>query len=148
MAREARLAWAGAALGVYVGSYKELTEAQASQLIEKIQQHLPPELLRRSPNRKSRHRRSRKPGAIAIDRARSAPTGAQMELITTRLGELGRTREWLDAWLASGRTAPCRAIRTQRDADRVLNALANMLRRSKASAISSQPTAQPEEVLV
>src|SRR5882762_2158351 len=45
--RDARLGWVAGAIGRQVGSFRELTFAEANTAIEAVQKHLPAELLQR-----------------------------------------------------------------------------------------------------
>jgi hypothetical protein len=134
--RALRLNWVGHAIREDVDqvgiltSFRDLTQRDAATAIEKIQRLLPAEMIHRRGRRGRKGRRGKKkPGAIAMDRARNAPTGAQLELIRALLAELGHDQAWLENWLAVGRSAPARRLATQRDADRIIPALKAMARR-------------------
>lgn len=119
-----------------IQSYNDLTSGEAGRLIEILASHVPEHVATNSKRR--RMKRSKRPGAVAIERARAAPSAASLALITELLLDLSvatreqRDHQWLDRWLATGRSAPARRLATQRDADRIIPALRNMVRRAKA----------------
>lgn len=125
--RGLRLAWVAHALARDVdavrplGSFRELSEAEARTAIDKIQECLPAELVTHKKKRKG------KPAPPA--------SSAQLARIAELQTALGMTAERFDAWLRSSHS-PLRTrhlIRTTFDAGAVIRALENMLRRKVAS---------------
>ncbi len=137
-ARSARLAWASGIVGRELSSFSELQPDEAGQLIERMKLALgqeinPPKRSRQRPGRDlalaygtSGRRSSESSNEIRLV---DAPT---LELLDRLRGELGWTRERLDAFLHSKRS-PVRsgAIRTLAEANRVVWAMRRMLRRGK-----------------
>ncbi len=130
--REARLQWAAGAIGRAVVSFRELSLGEANIVIDAIQNLLPQELLKRKrPSRRlaqaygTAGRRGQEQKEVQLV---DAPT---MELLYRLLGQLGWTRERLDAFLHSSKS-PVRSgvIRTMAEANRVIWALKRMLRRA------------------
>jgi hypothetical protein len=134
--RAARLGWLAGALGRQLGSTKELTVEEAITAIQAIQKHLPPELLRRKrPERRLAHAygtAGRRGADAKTVRMADADTWS---LIDRLLGQLGWTRDRLDAFIRSSKSPlGGRLIQTLGDANRVIWALKSMLRRADSSA--------------
>jgi hypothetical protein len=134
--REARLGWVAGTIGRQIGSFRELTAAEAATAIEAVQKHLPPELLRRKrPSRATAQaygRAGRKGQGDTEVRLADAETWHLLEVL---LGKLGWTRERLDAFLRSSKS-PVRSgmIRTLAEANRVIWVLKSLLRRAQEAA--------------
>lgn len=131
--RAARLGWVAGAVGRQIGSFRELTAAEAKTAIDAVQKHLPPELLRRQrpPRRLAQAygtagRRGRSDKEVRFADAET------WRLLDGLLGKLGWSRERLDAFLRSSKS-PVRngVIRTLGEANRVIWALKGMLRRAE-----------------
>jgi hypothetical protein len=153
--RAARLGWLAGAVGRQLGSAKELTVEEAVTAIQAIQKHLPPELLRRKrPERRLAYAYGTA-GRRGVDSKTVRMADADTwSLIDRLLGQLGWTRDRLDAFIRSSKS-PLRGrlISTLGDANRVIWALKGMLRRADASAkrvIEDKPAqaapAEPEVV--
>jgi len=130
--REVRLGWVADAIGRQISSFRELRADEANAAIDAIQKLLPQELLKRKrPSRRlaqaygTAGRRGQEQKEVQLV---DAPT---MELLYRLLGQLGWTRERLDAFLHSSKS-PVRSgvIRTMAEANRVIWALKRMLRRA------------------
>jgi hypothetical protein len=130
--REARLNWVADAIGRKISSFRELSDGEANTAIDAIQKLLPPELLKRTrPSRRlakdygTAGRRGHEQEEIRLVDA------ATLALLDRLLGQLGWSRERLDAFLHSSKS-PVRsgAIRTLAEANRVIWALKRMLRRA------------------
>jgi hypothetical protein len=138
--REARLGWVAGTIGRQIGSFRELTAAEA------VQKHLPPELLRRKrPSRATAQaygRAGRKGQGDTEVRLADAETWHLLEVL---LGKLGWTRERLDAFLRSSKS-PVRSgmIRTLAEANRVIWVLKSMLRRAETEGHAAPTSAQAE----
>lgn len=140
--RAARLCWASAQVNRVLGSFKELTLAEASDLINLLQAELG--IKESSPAVRPRRFRSR---IKDRDRAHAAGTEGKrdskdkftiasaedIEMVENQLNEMGWTRQRLDAFLASpssplkGRSNP--QLRTVGDINRVLWALKRIAKR-------------------
>jgi hypothetical protein len=133
--RDQRLAWASSVIGRDVASFTALTSSEAATLIDALKRELGqpvrPPRSRRRPNRDQAHaygtagRRNSSTNEIRLVDA------ATLELIADLVDQLGWTQERLDAFLHS-RMSPVRSgsIRTLPEANRVIWALKNMMRRA------------------
>ena len=134
--REQRLAWAGEIIGRAITSFTELHSDEAAQLIDILKRHLgqrvnPPS--RRRPDRDQAH-------AYGTAGRRTKESTKEIRLVDNdTLGlldnltsQLGWTPERLTAFLNS-RVSPVRsgAVRTLDEANRVIWALKNMLRKQE-----------------
>ena len=137
--REARLHWASEAIGREIGSFRELSAAEAATAIDALQEHLPADVVQK--RRPSRHlaqaygtcgRRGRLEKEVRLVDAET------MRVLDGLIGSLGWTRERFDAFLRSPKS-PVRsgAIRTLAEANRAIWALKNISRRAKASSANS-----------
>lgn len=133
--RGARLGWIGGAVGKQLSSFSDLTKAEAEKAIGAVQQHLPPELLRRArPSKRLAHAygtAGRKGKSSREIRMIDAETWRLLDIL---LGHLGWTRERLDAFLRSNKSpVPGGILRTLDQANRVIWVLKNLLRRAETS---------------
>ncbi len=171
--RAARLLWVGETIGRQIGSFKDLSAAEAKTAIDAIQKHLPAELLTRSSSRRAlparpgretaqaygTSGRSRLAGANAGGAVRMADAGT-LQLLANLCTALGWTRERLDAFLRSSKS-PVRSgrVRTLAEANRVIWILKGMRRRAEKaketagintenteSAEDTEKRAHPEQV--
>jgi len=126
--RRTRLGWIAGRLGLEkLESTKDLTAEQMDRAIDELQKVLPKELIT--------HRRGRRGhrGKKGSERSRgvvSLPKGATLELIGRFRAALQMDEPRFQAWLGS-RTSPLRGrheIRTERDAQAVVNGLKHILR--------------------
>jgi hypothetical protein len=136
-AREARLAWVGGKIGREIGSFKDLTLEEAKRAIQEMQKLLPPSALRASARRPGR-RTARAYGTAG----RKGFESSELRLVDARtwalidrlLGELGWTRERLDAFIRSAKSPTRgRLVKTLDDANRVIWTLKGMLRRAETA---------------
>lgn len=134
--RPARLKWVSELIGRKVESFKDLTGAEATHLIDTLQKSLG--ITESRPPRAPRKRLSRTAAKAAGTAGRK---GSKTELVMasaddlTRINEavtrLGWTRETLESWLRSP-SSPLKGrmeIRTQNDANRVWWGLKPLLKR-------------------
>ncbi|MBZ5703259.1 MAG: hypothetical protein LAN84_15610 [Acidobacteriia bacterium] len=131
--RGARLGWVAGAVGRQIGSFRELTAAEAKTAIDAIQKHLPPELLRRKrPPRRLAQAYGTAGRRGRDDKEMRFADAETWRLLDGLLAKLGWTRERLDAFLRSSKS-PVRngVIRTLGEANRVIWALKGMLRRAE-----------------
>ncbi len=146
--REARLGWVAGTIGRQIGSFRELTAAEAATAIEAVQKLLPPELLRRKrPSRRTAHLYGTAGRKSAHNSTEVRMADAETwRLLDGLLGKLGWTRERLDAFLRSSKS-PVRshAIRTLAEANRVIWVLKSLSRRAEAltGSPASMSTAAP-----
>lgn len=148
--RDARLGWFTGAVGRPVTSSKQLTLEEAKGLINEIQKHLPPELVRKNPRRRPDRRTAQSYGTAG---RRGQSQGKTIDLIDATtwnvlrglLARAGWTQERLDAFVRSPH-GPGR-LATMADANKVIWALRNILRRAKKLATRHAPLGtQREEV--
>jgi hypothetical protein len=139
--RAARLAWAAESIGRSISSFKELTSAEAYQLIDVLKRSVGQPVSDR-PRRRSRRINSRDLAQAAGTAGRRGETASPIYLVSSddlaRIDEaierLGWTHDRFDAWLRSS-TSPLRQrenpkIRTLADANRVWWALKSMLKQA------------------
>jgi len=145
--REARLAWVGGVVGRQIASFKELARGEANTAIERMNACLPEHLRIR--------KRQRRPRADAGQAYRYGTAGrkgrrsqeielvdeATWQVLDGLMGELGWTRERLDAFVRS-KHGPGR-IDTLAQANRVIWSMRNMLRRKARLAIEPQKHREP-----
>lgn len=145
-ARDHRLAWASEIIGRDLDSFSALTSGEAAALIDALKRALGqavcPPRSRRRPDREEAH-------AYGTAGRRNASTNeirlvdaATLALIDDLVKQLGWTQERLQGFLRS-RVSPVRsgAIRTLPEANRVIWALKNMIRRADSPASAKpQPT--------
>ncbi len=146
-ARSARLAWASGIIGRELSSFNELQPGEAAELIETMKEALGQEI---SPAKRPRQRPGRDLALAYGTSGRRSESSNEIRLVdapTSELldrlrGELGWTRERLDAFLHS-KHSPVRsgAIRTLAEANRVMWCLKSFLRRGKhaKSGLASDP---------
>jgi hypothetical protein len=134
--REARLGWAGRAVGRQITSFLELTLEEAARAIQEMQKQLPEDnVTRRRPGRRLAREYGTAGRRGAVRDAVAMVDQRTLGLIDSLIRQLGWTRERLDGFLrASKSPTQGRQIRTLADANRVIWALKGMLRRVAAPA--------------
>ncbi len=136
--RGARLHWASEAIGRQVGSFSELSAAEAATTIDALQQHLPGELIqRRRPSRRLAQAYGTAGRRNRVEKEVRLVDAETLRVLDSLLGRLGWTRERFDLFLHS-RKSPVRsgAIRTLAEANRAIWALKNILRRIQSPALN------------
>ncbi len=127
--RMQRLGWIAGRLGLdTLESTKDLTAEQIDRAIDELQRVLPKELI--THRRGRRGRKTKKGSARSASSVVSLPKGATLELIGRFRASLQMDETRFQAWLGS-RTSPLRGrheIRTERDAQAVVNGLRRILR--------------------